>query len=79
MNRAYDEHSQLDAARQDARYEAEKLGYDWKKRRNRRKHQDPYRDDFDYYPEILASERRPTPNIAAYVALLRKQYGSKGD
>ena len=59
--------------------EAELLGYDWKKRRSRRKYHDRYRDDLDYYSEILASERRPTPNIAAYVVLLRERYDTEGD
>jgi hypothetical protein len=66
--------SQLERIRSRARTEAETLGYDWVKRRNNRKYRDLYRDDLDYYPEILAGESRPTPNIAAYVALLREKY-----
>ena len=78
VNRARDEHLQLDGARQEARIEAARLGYDWKRRRDRRKHEDRYRDDLDYYSEILVSERQPTPKITTYVALLREQYGGEG-
>ena len=75
QQRAQEMHLQMSAARQQARYEAAALGYDWEKRRRQREYDDLYRDDFDYYREILVSESRPTPNITAYVALLREQYG----
>jgi len=79
VHQAFAELSRIDNARSDARDEAARLGYDWKKRRNHRKHLDRYRDDLDYYSEILASERRPTPSIAAYVTLLHERYDTEDD
>ena len=79
VKQSLDDLRRLDNARGDARIEAEALGYDWKRHRNRRKHRDPYRDDLDYYPELLATERRPAPKIAAYIALLHEYYDEEGN
>lgn len=71
----FEERDALDNLRGSARYEAEKLGYNWKARRSRRKHIDLHRDDLDYYGEILRTETRPAPAITEYVEALRKAYG----